>query len=469
MSDSDNQPVAQATAPTSDLSSMMPLGTFMQSSYAYDGTKGFDLYETAKRVVSDTEFALYNTYDETYRNSDLAQFLVNSISSALMDFRLESEDKTKLKLVEDFFYTNAIEDQLMQMLHNAFVFGTGIMQKWETAGSLVNITRVDASTVEIEKDRVTPRGELIFEYIQDTGGDDPESTRKLNAKRLITFKPFELPDQAHGLSLMRSSLLPLQAISQLNMDIPAGIKRLAYETMVLYLDLEGVEPSKQKDAIKRAVKSFVKYDSATNTVIALDGRHKLNYVGSDGGSSQKIIPILTLIEPILIFLLNKWHVPLSEVLQGNSNRALATTQSLNSKKRLNALKKKFAHFIERNIIAAITGELETEEAPSVRVTHNTDFVEVKDELDYMLRCFQLGVVSREAIVSKLGLKETDEEQTFFVPNTGSLVMAKPGELPQVIDERAEQVRQQMLEDTEAEDEGDENEEEDGDQEEVQQE
>lgn len=386
----------------------------LSSGYTHDNRVGFDLFATARQIGQhDDERALYKTYWTEFMENDLAQFLVLNLVSNLMDFRFESEDAGDLALVEDFFYNNDTREELNQVLINAFVHGTGICQRHLIGTQLDFLSRIDASTIMIEKNG-RKKGRLQFKFSQvQVAHDDSmlpiKKTVTLRSTKIATFKPIEVPQSAYGKSMMRSSLLPLQAMRQLNMDIPAGLKRLAYETMVLYLNMEGVPETKQKTMMGKALKSFAKYDSATNSVIALDERHSLKYVGTDGGSSQKIVPVLDIVEPILIFLLNKWYVPLGDVLQEKSNRALAQTQTSTARKRLDILKQRFARFIEKEVISYITGEVGVR--PSVRVVHNVPFVEQKDEIETMVLLFKNNLITRETVQARLPFEVKGE--TYF--------------------------------------------------------
>jgi len=427
--------VARASPGAVDADTCFDINT-MFSSYAYDGTKGLDLYATAKKLSDADEDTLFLDYLNEFLDNDLAQFLVLNLASILMDFRFESQDLTKQEEIENWFYANDTREQLFQILTQSFVFGTGVGQRWEIAGELVNATRIDVTSLDMEKAGTTPRGKIKFKYTQSQGEGDPDdpnkqvSNKTLNAKRIFTFKPVEIPSSAWGISPMRSSLLPLQAIRQLNMDIPAGIKRLAYETLVLSLDLSGIPEAKQKDAIHKSLKSFAKYDSATNTVLAFDSRHRLAYVGTDGGGGKTIQAILPLIEPLLMFLLNKWFVPLGDVLQEKSNRALAETQTSSAKARLGALKQKFARFVEKEIISHILKEvdLETGETlarPTVHVTHNTNAVEISSEIESLIALWNANLVTRELVQSKLPYSVT--EGTYLADLTETTETTTTGE------------------------------------------
>lgn len=405
------------------------------SSYTFDGTKGYDLFATAKRLSNNDEDDLYEDFEREFLENDLAQFLVLNLVSNLMDFRLEGE---RVQDVEDFFYANDTREQLFQFLTQAFVYGTGIGQRWEINGELVNATRVDVTSIKItKKPKVDRFGRVQFEFeqLREQSTDDEEAI-KLKAKRVFTFKPIETPDKSYGISMMRSSLLPLQAIRQLNMDIPAGVKRLAYETLVLSLNLEGIPEEKQRSAITKSLKAFAKYDSATNTVLALDSRHELNYVGTKGGGGKTIQAILPLIEPLLIFLLNKWFVPLGDVLQGNSNRALSQTQTATAKARIKALKSKFATFVEKEIIAHILGEIEDDRVvtrPGVRVVHNESAGEIKEEVELMIELWNNNLLSREQVQEKLPFNVT--EGTYLADLAGPVQNDDDAE--EVVDETVE--------------------------------
>lgn len=390
------------------------------SSYATDTKRGLDLYETARSVKDQEEDQLYPAYLEEFLSSDLAQYLVSSLVGYLMDFKLESDDEAALQTVEDFFYVKNTHENLIQVATHSFIFGTGYAQRFQVGTRLDNFVRIDSQSVTVEKDGIDSKGNLKYIYTQEQDTDDEDdlgSQKVLRADRLAVFRPVELPTNGYGVSMMRSSLLPLQAIRQLNMDIPAGIKRLAYETMVAYVDLTGIPEEKQKTALKKTLQSFVKYDSATNTIVALDNRHRLTYVGTEGGSSQKIIPLLDIVEPILIFLLNKWFIPLGDVLQEKSNRALAETQTSTSRQRLKMLKAKFARFIEREIIAPLLNEFETR--PIVRVVHNVTFAERKEELTLLLEGYKVGAIPREYLQEAMGIVLPEGEHTYYMPDKSS--------------------------------------------------
>ncbi len=389
------------------------------SSYNSDTTRGVDLYETAKNVKNQEETQLYDAYNEEFLTNDLAQFLVMNLVGYLMDFKFVSDDEASLDVVEDFFYLKNTNENLTQVLAHSFIFGTGIAQRFQVGTRLDNFVRVDSASITIEKE-INGKGELIYEYTQTQNTDNVDnpnagdSNKVLRAERIAAFRPMELPTSAYGVSLMRASLLPLQAIRQLNMDIPAGIKRLAYETMVAYVDLTGIPVAEQKTALKKTLQSFVKYDSATNTIVALDNRHKLTYVGTDGGGSQKIVPLMDIIEPIMIFLLNKWFVPLGDVLQEKSNRALSETQTSTSRQRLKMLKAKFARFIEREIITPLLNQVD--QRPTVRVVHNVTFAERKEELTMLLDGYKVGAIPREVIQDRLDIVLPEGEHTYYMPD-----------------------------------------------------
>lgn len=432
---------ADPAAFASEMLSVNSAGT-----YAKDAIKGLDLYQTANKLMNFNESELYFEFQAEYLNNDFAQFLVGHLVGGLMDFKFESQNPGDLRKVQDFFYTAGTTEQLSQIAVNSVVYGTGIGQRWGVGKRLDNVTRVDSSSVQIYKNGTDRKGNLQYTYKQQSNTDatvdqDPRVQLNPDAVKLITldtskilaFRPIEVQRSAYGVSMMRSSLLPLQAIRQLNMDIPAGIKRLAYETMVLYLDLEGVSKENQKSEITKALKTFTKYDSATSTIVGMDKRHQLFYVGAQGSGGQKIIPILDILEPLLIFVLNKWHVPLAEVLQEKSNRAVATTQGDAQYQRLKALKHKWARFIETEIITHILGQ--TGSVPSVRVVHNVSFGEVKDELTFLLDMYKHGALPREYIQSKMDIKLAPGSQTYYLDGKAYLFDGTAADkVQQVLDE-----------------------------------
>lgn len=389
------------------------------SSYNRDNTTGFDLYETAKQLNNVEERFLFKHYEREFLTNDFAMFLVLNLAANLMDFRLESENPEDLQRVREWMYQRDTNQHLHQLLINAFLNGTGIAERFVVGDRLDNFVRVDSSTVQQFKRR-GPKGEIRHTYQQIVIDDDDrdmfgrpvQREHKLNDKHVAAFRPIEMPNRAAGISMMRGSLLPLQAIRQLNMDIPAGIKKLAYNTLVMSMDLDDIPEDKQKSAIRRAVKNFEKYDSATNTVMVMDKRHELNYVGTKGSpAGSQIRPILELIEPPLIFLLNKWFIPLGDVLQEKSNRALAQTQTETSRMRLKSLKEKFAFFLEKELISYILGK--PADMPTVRVVHNVSLSERIEEISELRELWLSGAISQQLLLQLIGLKEPEGVELIY--------------------------------------------------------
>lgn len=415
------------------------------SSYARDGTTGYDLFQTAKEISDKGETEIYGDLMKEYENNDFAQFLVHRLAGRLLEFKLIGSEEDKER-IQEFFEIYDTMSNLEQALIHAFVYGTGILQRFGDRGFLRNVVRIDTASVLMSK-RLNPRtGDIdyVYEQQQETEQENNEANdnftpegvvkKKLRTSRLAVFRPRERPDSPYGVSYMRSSLLALQAMRQLNMDIPAAIKRLAYELLVMKVDVSKAKNADEAQTmIKRAIASFWKLDSATNTAIGIDLKNDLKYVGTDGGSQQKLIPILPVIEPILTFLLLKWHVPLGQVLQTNSNRALMVSQVAAAEKELKRLQKKFARFLEREVISYILGN-EEGTIPEVRVVHEADLEDQQEELTVFLELYKNGAISRETLLERFGIHESPNASTYTIPSTVTVVK-KPEEAGAIQEEQ----------------------------------
>ena len=371
-----------------------------------DATRNVDVYKTLAHHADLVERDLYDDYRTEYLENPLVSLLVNHVVGELMRFHLEGEPEevAKVQLAWDNL---DVEAQLTIVARQAVLLGNGFGDKLKKSKQIVGFRDIDASTVEIDRD--PEKGTETFK----------QQGEELKRENLLVFRPVEYPDTPYGISLLRSSIKSLQGLGNLGDDIPAAIKRLAYAEKVLKLNLEDLDdPAKKSEALKKAKEKMAKYDSATAQVTAMDAKHDLKYVGSEGGGIQRIIPLMGVIEPLLAFVLTNHYLALGHVMQTGANKALLEMQEKRARQALEPLKRKFARVLERELIADVLGiEIDwkgkkplTELLP-VRVVHDRHPEEVLQDRKLLLQEWTAGLLPREYVVLRAGHVVPDEYAT----------------------------------------------------------
>lgn len=362
-----------------------------------------DVYRTKARHSTLDETELYDDYRTELFENPLVSFLVNYLTGELMDFHLEG-DSADLEKVRLAFDNLDVESQLTIITRQGVLLGNGFGDKTKKGKELTMFRDFDAATVTIDRDIET--GEETFK--QD--GED------LKREHVLVMRLLEYPDTPYGMSFLRASVKALQGMGNLSDDIPAAVKRLAYAEKVLKLDLSEIEdPKQKKEVIRKAKETFEKYDSATAQVTAMDNRHDLKYVGSEGGGVQRIIPMMDVIEPILAFTIMNFYMAIGHVMQTGANKALLQEQEKRARRALLPLKRKFARIVERELVADILGvEIDfkgkkplTQPLP-VRVVHNRDPEEVQADKKMAIQEWTTGLITREFYWKVAGYDPTDK-------------------------------------------------------------
>lgn len=355
-----------------------------------------DVYKTQARHAQLDETELYDDYREEYFQNPLVRLLVEHVVGELMQFHFEG-DPEQVKIVKLAWDNLDIDSQLTIIARQGILLGNGFGDKQKKGKTeLVAFKDIDAAIVEISRDEET--GEETFKFRGD----------ELARDKLFVMRLLEYPDTPLGMSMLRASIKALQAMGQLSDDVPAAVKRLAYAEKILKLDMDDIsDPAKKKEYLKKAKEKFEKYDSATSQVTAMDKKHSLEYVGAVGGGTQRIMPLMGILEPLLMFVLTNFYMAAGHIMQTGANKSLLEMQEKRARQALLPLKKKFARLVERELIADILGiEIDfkgkkplTEPLP-VRLVHDKHPDEGMREREVLLKEYLADLVPREYIQAK---------------------------------------------------------------------
>jgi hypothetical protein len=217
----------------------------------------------------------------------------------------------------------------------------------------------------------------------------------------------------YGIMFGRSCFHVIKSMRSLNRDLIASIKRLAATLLIFKANLENVEGETAKlDALANVSKAFADLDAATTGVVAIDRENTVEYPG--GSRTDRLMPIMEQLEPVMSALLLNFLVALGIVEQTGANKSLIAKQEIRARKQLREYQATVARFFKMQIFPEITNK-------RVDMVFDTEL-----DAEYWINLWQTGAVSRERTQSEFNI--IDNGKT-FAPDLGPQPMAAGGRSP----------------------------------------
>jgi len=206
------------------------------------------------------------------------------------------------------------------------------------------------------------------------------------------------PRTPYGISFGRACFHDIKALRSLNRDIVAALKRLAAVLLVLKADLSQYDGDDAKQAaLENAVKMFQDLDSASTGVIGIDMKNDLGY--PSGNRTERLIPIMQHLEPVLSSILMNFLFALGLIEQTGANKSLIAKQEIRAEKQLRRYHASVASFMEVQVFPHITDK-------ECHMRFNAYL-----DPEFWLSLWQTSAVSRERIQREYSV--IDSGKTYF--------------------------------------------------------
>jgi hypothetical protein len=206
------------------------------------------------------------------------------------------------------------------------------------------------------------------------------------------------PRTPYGIGFGRSCFHDIKALRSINRDIVAALKRLAAVLLVLRADLSQYDGDTAKQAaLEKAVKTFQDLDSASTGVIGIDMKNDLGY--PSGSRTDRMIPIMEHLEPVLSSILMNFLFALGIIEQTGANKSLIAKQEIRAEKQLRRYHESIASFMKTQVFPHIT-----DKECSMRFNAYLD-------PELWLSLWQTSAVSRERVQREYSI--IDDGKTYF--------------------------------------------------------
>lgn len=358
-------------------------------------------YETMFRSLLDSSNrSFFPQYYLSYRNNTYTSFACDYLYGQIMGYGWHVEGPGARK-VKRFFSADNTYDKINYTLSpvgGATTYGVGILDL-KTRGNQLIGTR-PLNPLQIGGFFDPSLGETRYFYSGDVAykGEFLTESVYLNKENLFInslhydpYEPFPTPP-------LRSSLLFFTILYDMNGDIAEAVKRVAYAPFIIYVNTDGVDESMKDNFITEMSKTIDNALSAS-TNLCLDDRHKAGTAGSlGGGGSAQLLPVDTLMVPMMSISFTQFSIPLGLIMQQGANKSLMDKQMESCQKQIIVRQERFANTVEA-LLQKITSQDVSFEW-NVPTPSNSEMANLRK---HYLELLEAGIVDANYIRNKLDI------------------------------------------------------------------
>lgn len=210
------------------------------------------------------------------------------------------------------------------------------------------------------------------------------------------------PWSPYGIMFGRSCFHVIKSMRSLNRDLIASIKRLAATLLIFKANLDTVEGQAGKQAaLETLASAFEDLDAATTGIVAIDERNSVGF--PEGTRTERLIPIMEQLEPVMSALLLNFLVALGIVEQTGANKSLIAKQEIRARKQLREYQAAVARFFQIQVFPEITDK-------ECQMVFDTEL-----DPEYWVQFWSTGAVSRERVQDEFSIVD---KGTTYVPLGG---------------------------------------------------
>ncbi len=338
----------------------------------------YDVYDKETRLSNywREETYFYDKYDSLWNGNPWANVIIEYLVSFIMGdgFHFEGPGAED---VNAFYKEDNTLEKLGTVIRDQYLFGAGYMNLSYKNNMLFKTRPMSPFAIQITMKKGIRYYSVHAEW---TKGTKPV---RLSNKYLLVF-PFKFrTEDIYPYSVLRPNLDLLEAIYDINMDIPAAVKRLAYSPYVVGLDLDEYTDTIQKEAALKKYEDKMKELQSASTNLVSDKRNEFTAISGSG----QMLPVIDLMEPLIGLLLFNAGIPIGYFLQTGANKSLIYEQKSMAARFMSNYRNKLVRNLEQ-MNEAITDK-------EVNIVFDDSLEDSLRKKEVMLLEYQAGLVTRE--------------------------------------------------------------------------
>lgn len=364
--------------------------------------KSFDVYDATlfRSLAERSNREYFPDFFKSYHNNTYTSFACDYLYNQILDggWRVEGAGSQEVRNLFALDDTYEKINYTMGPVGGASTYGIGLMDLTTVGGRVVRTRPLNPLRIGGRYD--TNRGEIVyhetkggwFGYITKNSGELNKDNLFINTLHYDPYEPFPIAP-------LRSSILLFTMLYDMNGDIAEAIKRVAYAPFVIYVNTDGVDED-EKDAYMRQMSANISNVLSASTNLCLDDRHKAGTAGSlGGGGGAQLLPVDSLMVPILSIALTRFGIPLGLLVQGGANKSILDAQMESAQRQIVTRRNRFRERVDSLLSRITNKDVSFEWQVPLASTS-----EMRDIRSHYLELLEAGVVDHGYVAEKLDVE-----------------------------------------------------------------
>ena len=333
---------------TTNLKSAQVKGSYID----FDGAN-FDPYHASmfRSLLDRSNRDHFPEFYRSYRNNTYTSYACNYLFHQILDNGWHVEG-SGARRINSFFKMDDTYDKINYTLGpigGSSTYGIGMLDLKKKGNRIVSTRPLNPLRIGGMYDAKT--GYPVYYYSDDSTlrgglGSKKDNTIYLDEDYLFINTLNYDPYDPFPIAPLRSSLLFFTILYDMNGDIAEAVKRTAYAPFIVYVNTDGVE-EEEKDTYVANMGDNINRMLSASTNLCLDDRHKAGSAGSlGGGAGAQLLPVDSLMVPILSISLTQFGIPLGLLLQQGANKSLIDKQMEDAQRSVLAYRDRFQNKVE---------------------------------------------------------------------------------------------------------------------------